>query len=337
MIKEARGFGEDIAEAQENARINLGVSDDADVQFEIISQSKKKVLGLFGGSKAEVRAYVELPDAPQRKVKANKSEKGAPKKENQPKKTNDKKQDVSKEAKKTDSSKIENKSNSEKSEKPVKYSEDLGFTDLKNESEIAKDSKTYKAIQYLKTILKEFECENLTVMAEEKENGAYISLNGDGIGAVIGRRGETLDALQYLAGLAANNAGGYFKVSLNIGDYREKREAALNVLAEKVANQVLKTGRSRALEPMNPYERRIIHTAIQGFDGVVSNSIGEGIDRRVVVYPENGDSRPPRINDRSSRGGRGQRRHNRPESKTVASPAREPKNDTDMPLYGKIN
>ena len=75
LIKEARGFGDDISEAQENARKNLGVSLDADVQFEIISQSKKKILGIFGGSKAEVRAYVELPDAPQKKVKAPKAEK----------------------------------------------------------------------------------------------------------------------------------------------------------------------------------------------------------------------------------------------------------------------
>lgn len=314
MIKEARGFGEDISEAQENARKNLGVSLDADVQFEIISQSKKKILGIFGGSKAEVRAYVELPDAPQKKVKAPKAEKANKKTE-----------------------KVLEKKQTAKKEEPKEQKKEQITEELKDESLIDKNSKTYRAITYLKSILKEFGCEDITVKALEKENSAFISFDGKGLGAVIGRRGETLDALQYLSGLVANDVGGYFKVSLNIGDYREKREKALIGLADRVAKQVLETGRSRALEPMNPYERRIIHTAIQEIEGVVSNSIGEGQDRRVVVYSENGDSRPPRLSNDRRRGGRGARRPKRTNNTVSSVPAREPKKDNDIPLYGKIN
>ncbi len=326
MIKEATGFGNDISEAQENARINLGVSADADVHFEIISQSKKKVLGLFGGSKAEVRAYIEVPDAPQKRVKASKNGNNK-KSQNKPVQKKAEEKPVNKEEKPA-----------VKEEPQVKTTAKSDFADLLDESKIPADSKTGKAIAYIKTVVSAFGCTDITVKAVEKENCAYILLDGEGLGIIIGRRGETLDALQYLAGLAANAGGGYFKVSLNIGDYRERRERALIELAEKVAKQVLETGRSRALEPMNPNERRIIHTAIQNIEGVTSNSTGDGKGRRVVVFSENGDSKPPRINDRRRGGksGRG-RGGNRPDNTVATTPTREPKKDSDMPLYGKIN
>ena len=315
MIKEARGFGDSIAEAQENARVNLGVAQDADIQYEIISQSKKKVLGIFGGSKAEVRAYIELPDQPQKKIKVPKKEKNKNVKGDNSKKNPEKKAT----AKKVETTAVK-------------------VVDLVPESDLPKDGKVIAAINYLRNVLEKIGAKDLVFKASEKEDNAFIQIDGEDMGVVIGRRGETLDALQYLAGLAANDGGGYFKISLNIGDYRQKREAALIELAGKVADQVISTGRSRALEPMNPYERRIIHTAIQDIDGVVSNSIGEGNSRRVVVYSENGDIRPPRVS--GDRRGRDRRRGNgrSKKSNTVSSsPNREPKKDTDIPLYGKIN
>ena len=321
MIKEARGFGDDIAEATENARINLGVDQDAEIQYEIISQSKKKVLGLFGGSKAEVRAYIELPDEPQKKVKAPKKEKH----KNKPEKTQPQKKPAS-----------------VKNEKPVneKKNEKSSFDKEKliDEEKLPKDSRVIISINYLRSVLDKMGARDLVFKAYENEDGAFVQIDGEDMGVVIGRRGETLDALQYLAGLAANDGGGYFRVSLNIGDYREKRESALTELAAKVAEQVLSTGRSRALEPMNPYERRIIHTAIQSIDGVVSNSIGDGTNRIVVVYSENGDMKPPRMsNDRRNRDNRGGRRRDRKSNTVTSAPTREPKKDSDIPLYGKIN
>ncbi|MCQ2449639.1 MAG: KH domain-containing protein, partial [Clostridia bacterium] len=202
------------------------------------------------------------------------------------------------------------------------------------------DSSARRAVDYLVNILSQLGCTEITAKVAEKDNGAFIVLDGEGLGAVIGHRGETLDALQYLAGLAANNNGGYYKVSLNIGNYREKREQTLISLANRVAEQVLRTGRNRSLEPMNPYERRIIHTAIQEIDGVVSASFGEGANRRVIVAPEGAEIRPPRRDGRDNRrGGRGGRggRDRRPSNKVEVTPTREPKKDADLPLYGKIN
>ena len=105
----------------------------------------------------------------------------------------------------------------------------------------------------------------------------------------------------------------------------------LTSLANRIASQVLRTGRSRRLEPMNPYERRIIHTAVQDIDGVVSSSVGEGQARRVIIYPENGEMK----SSFEDRGRRPKRPRN--DNTVKADPNREPKKDTDVPLYGKIN
>ena len=181
-----------------------------------------------------------------------------------------------------------------------------------------------------------YACRMEQMKAAAKENAVLISLEGETVGIIIGHRGETLDSIQYLTSLAAsNNGGGYFKVTINIGNYREKREEALVNLAKRVSEQVIRTGRCRSLEPMNPYERRIIHTAVQEINGVVSNSFGEGTARRVVIGIEGGEMRPPRKNGRDFKDG-GRRR-----APSKAAPAsasnREPKKDNDAPLYGKIN
>ena len=167
--------------------------------------------------------------------------------------------------------------------------------------------------------------------------GKYtLFLDGDDLNIIIGRRGETLGAVQYLCSLAANNGGGHYKISLNIGNYREKREETLINLAKRVSAQALKTGKCRTLEPMNPYERRVIHTAVQSIEGVVSGSFGEGAGRRVVIAPE-GVELKPRRDDRRRDGRNGHSRPSRPKAQVTSAPAREPKRDSDMPLYGKIN
>lgn len=310
MIKEAIGFGNTVDEAKEDAILKLGAKIEEDVQIEIISLPKKKVLGLFGGAQAEVRAYVERPDKP-----AKKNNKPAKKAEN-----------IQKSEKKTKPEKQEVKKQEPKAEKPE--------IEAVDQSQIPADSPTGKAIAYLNAILKNLGCENVGVKAAVRENGALIILDGEGLGVVIGHRGETLDALQHLVSLAANNSGGYFKVTLNIGDYREKREQTLVSLAQRVAEQVKRNSRNRALEPMSAYERRIIHTAVQEIEGVCSASIGEGKNRRVVIFPEGGTPNMPR---RERDGGRRRNDRGRKPSSTVASaPTREPKRDTDIPLYGKI-
>lgn len=313
MIKEARGFGLTIDEAKENAILNLNASEDDDIQFEVISMPKKKTLGLFGGAKAEVRVFVELPDPKPQKTK----KKPAPKAKAETVTENVKKEEKPK----------------KNEAKPASSAKDFG--PMVSESEIAADSSAARAIAYLKPILKSLGCGNVEFKVAVKENAALIELICDDFGTIIGHRGETLDALQYLASLAANNGGGYFKVSLNIGDYRKKREETLNNLAKRISAQVIKTGKCRTLEPMNPYERRIIHTAVQAIEGVTSASFGEGLDRRVVIGLEGKELRPMRNNSH-----RRDNRNRKPRSQTnntVTSPAREPKKDTDIPLYGKIN
>lgn len=327
MIKEARGFGNTIDEAKEKAIADLHASEEDDIQFEVISTPKKKTLGLFGGRQAEVRVFIEIPD--EKPTTRKKAALKAQKKENKPVKPAEK--PVKAPAPKNEAQKPQDKPAPAQSRK---YDIHEGYGEPVDASEVSSDSKAGKAVAYLKTILLGLGCTELKIKVAEKENAALIELDGEGLGAVIGHRGETLDSIQYLTGLAANNGGGYYKVAINIGNYREKREEALISLAKRVSAQVLKTGKSRSLEPMNPYERRIIHTAVQGIEGVVSNSFGEGSSRRVVIAVEGGDMRPPR-REGGKRDGYSRRRA--PQKPAADAPAREPKRDSDMPLYGKIN
>lgn len=313
MIKEAIGFGSTVDEAKEDALLRLGAKVEEDVQFEIVSLPKKKVLGLFGGAKAEVKAYVERPDKP-----AKKNNKPAKKAENN-----------NKPVKKAKVEKQEPKA----AEKTAPKAKEEVAIEAVDQSFIDANTPTGRAIAYLNAILKDLGCENLIIKAAVRDNGALILVEGDGLGVVIGHRGETLDALQHLVSLAANNTGGYFKVTLNIGDYREKREQTLIGLANRMAQQVLSTSRNKALEPMSAYERRIIHTAVQEIDGVNSASIGEGKNRRVVIFPEGGTPNMPRRDGGRRRNDRGGRK---PSNTVSSTPSREPKRDTDIPLYGKI-
>ena len=138
-----------------------------------------------------------------------------------------------------------------------------------------------------------------------------ISLSGDNMGLLIGRRGETLDALQYLTSLVAGHADDRFsKVSLDIENYRAKREEVLVSLALKMADKVVRLQKSVTLEPMNPYERRVIHSALQEVEGVETGSIGHEPSRRVVISPAG--SGGPR-SSASGSGGRSRRRRRRPQ------------------------
>ncbi len=313
MVKEAIGTGATIEEAMQKAIASLCAGADEDVQFEVLATPKKKTLGLFGGSEAKVRAYVEVPDP-------------APKKEKQPRPRPEKQAKPEASAEKPKKAPAKKPAEPQKSETPKqKPSEAEPVTTPAQlpqvpASEVDPASSAGKAVAYLTSILEKLGCTGITMTVSELENGAQLNLNGEGLGVVIGRRGETLDALQYLTSLASNTGNGYYRVTLNIGNYREKRAQSLKNLARRTASQVLRTGRSRTLEPMNPYERRIIHTTVQEIEGVLSNSIGDGAGRRVVISAEN---KGPRA-DRSARVAQEQ-------------PARAPKKDaSDLPLYGKI-
>ena len=206
-----------------------------------------------------------------------------------------------------------------------------------------------KAKDYVLTILKNLGVEDAEISIEADEEDVRISIEcGDDYGSVIGRRGETLDAIQYLTRLVINRGSDDFRrVSINVGNYREKRENTLRALAKKNAAKVRKYGRNVVLEPMNPYERRIIHTTVQEIEGVTSHSVGSDSDRKVVITLEEG-VKPTNgggynkgrggYNKGGNRGGYrgGNRRYNDGASESSA-PARAPRSDSaGASLYGKI-
>ena len=309
MIKEAIATGLTVDEAREAAAVALFNNEDvvkyvgdivtADVQYETIKLPTKKILGLFGGSLAEVRAYIEIEE---------------PQKAKKPVKDNAKKQ---------------NKKANKKEQKEVKVSEvptQKEFVEITDEAEkkVVENGKAF-----LENVLKHMNVD-ATLSAGKRDGSLEILIEGKDLGVVVGRRGETLDALQYLTILAANRKeSGYTRITLNTGNYREKRNATLNSLAERMANQSLRQGRNVTLEPMNPYERRIIHTAIQNIKGVTSWSIGDEPNRRVVIGSKDKGG--------YNRGGRRGGRRPSPAQNTAPVVDREQKKDFgSAPLYGKI-
>ena len=212
------------------------------------------------------------------------------------------------------------------------------------------------AANYLRAVLNGMGLTNIQVEIREEEAGAELVLTGEDIGFIIGHRGETLDALQYLASLVANHVDeSYYRITLDVGNYREKRKETLENLGKKMAARAVKTGRNASLEPMNPYERRIIHTAVQSVEGAKSWSEGEDLARHVVIGPEGGERYVKRDNRRggnrnggprrdggrgNDRGGRsgGQRRDggNRPSRPAPAQPAAPRVLDDVSTPYGKI-
>jgi spoIIIJ-associated protein len=205
------------------------------------------------------------------------------------------------------------------------------------------------AEDYLRGVIEGMGVGDIQIAAEQTEEGVVFNLSGEHVGYLIGRRGETMDALQYLTGLVANHVeNSYYRVTLNTGNYREKREKTLEVLARKMAVKAVRTGYSTALEPMNPYERRIIHTAVQKVAGAASWSEGEDMNRHVVIGVD--PKAKPSVrggNYRRPAGGRpgydnrprGDKRPGPKPVKEAAAPqaGAEPKKEAHVaPLYGKI-
>lgn len=307
MIKEAFGKGATTEAAIEAAKSELGAPWDADVQIEVLKTAKKKTLGLFGGSLAEVRAYYEAPD--EVKKPAVKNQKPA---------------------------KPEKKAETKKPEAKKEAAPKKDETPKQTERTVGASSKAAEA--YIKSILEGMGVQDASISSSEDDESVYVQLDcGNDYGYVIGRRGETLDAIQYLTRLVINKGkDNYKRVSINAGNYREKREETLRELAKKNAARVKKYGRNVCLDPMNPYERRIIHTTIQEIEGVDSHSIGSESDRRVVITLAEGFKATNPSNGRGRRGDY-RRYDNRSRSKEQpAAPTRAPRSDLEGSLYGKI-
>lgn len=328
MIHEATATGATVEEALANARAALGAPALADVHTEIISVPTKKILGLFGGSPAKARAYYETPDVPEKKAPVKKAEK--------------------KEAPKAAPAKAEKKEAPKAEKKEAVEAKEAVRTPV----DAASSKSITAAVDYITAVLKGMGVQSVDIQVystEEKE--IILELDcGDDYGIVIGRRGETLDSIQYLTRLVANKTkldGEYSRISINVGNYREKRKNTLRELAKKNSEKVLKYGRNVTFEPMNPYERRIIHTAVQEIEGVTSHSVGADASRRVVITLAEGvkPTHPSKGGYNRGRGGRGGynrggNRGGRSQSSRVEAPARAPRTDAGaekVSLYGKIN
>lgn len=333
MKIEKLGTGATIEEAIANAVRELNAPDTADVHTEVVAYPQKKILGLFGGSPAKATAYYEVPDEPVKEQPAKKAPK-AEKKQSAPVKAAP--------AKEAAPAKAEEKPAEEK--KPVET--------VKTAINIEESESLKNASAYLKEILTGMGVGEVKTEAfRTQENEVIFEIDcGDDYGIVIGRRGETLDSIQYLTRLVANKTkkdGEYSRISINVGNYREKRNNALRELAKKNSEKVLKYGRNVTFEPMNPYERRIIHTAVQEIEGVSSHSVGSDASRRVVITLAEGvkPTHPSKGGYNRGRGGkggynRGGRGRSNSNSASVEAPARAPRTDAGaakVSLYGKIN
>lgn len=178
VIKEAIGIGDNEVDALNDAKKQLGLDENAEVDFEVIQRAEKKKFGLFGGQPAKVKVTL-------------------------------------------------------------------------------KETPAEKAEQFLRDVLDNMKLESVVIEKKEIEGGIEFNLSGEDVGFVIGRRGETLDSLQYLTSLVANHSdNSYFKVTIDTGNYREKREKTLEILGRKLAFKAVKTGRKTNLEPMNPSEQK---------------------------------------------------------------------------------
>ena len=283
MIKEVIASGKTVVEAQENARALLGAGPLDDVTFQIVHAGSKGIFGIIGVKPAQVKASMEVadetprserrtrPERPQHtpRTEATEGTSEAPKTATPKKKKKKKPQQTQKKAPEAQSTEApESELKMERME--VATGEDLSF-DLV-QTLIADLGLNAQAELYL--------CEDGT---------RRINIVGEDASALIGHHGDTLDALQYLANLASaqkNIKGERIKsrVTIDIEGYRAKREQTLRALARRMAAKALRNKRSVMLEPMTAYERRIIHSEIQGIEGVSTNSIGSDNNRKIVIF-----------------------------------------------------
>ena len=298
MIRTQEATGKTVDEARAKACALLGVqADDMNVSYEVLEMPQKTGFLGLKTTPAKVRVSVELPDDPA----------AAPAKQvepvaEQPVETAAPVQETAPVAEQTPA--VEEPAAEQTAETAEETEE------VEEPIVIEENAKVKAAVDYLREVITLMGVENVTFSAVQKGEATIIRLDGEKLGALIGRRGETMESLSYLASLVANRLeGDYIKLGLDVAGYRDKRESDLTALAQRIGAKVRKTGRSFAMEPMNPYERRIIHSAISKMEGVRSESKGEGRDRRVVIYSTAPDAQTE--NTYGERRGRGGNRNGR--------------------------
>lgn len=322
VIKTAPSVDEAIA----LALAELGLSRE-EVTCEVLQYPEKKFFGLKK-TPAQVKVSEIEEEFSVKDIFAEKKEpvKQAPKaKKEQPKKEN-----------KKETKQQPKQEKPAKAEKPAVKEEKPAVEEAVPADQLSEKAKY--AMEFLESVIGQFHKGNYTLTPVKTETGYVIKISGDDAGALIGRKGETMEALSYLTGLAANRSDDSFeKISVDVADYRQKREKDLEASAKKAAAKVLKTGRPFGFEPMNPYDRRIIHAVISGIEGVKSESKGEGSSRRVMVY-----STAPRPRNNDKKGGKKSYNKNSRQRREKPAPqaqkTREEKlvDESSFGLYSKI-
>ena len=284
----AKTMEEAVTQGLEKLGVSLG-----DVSIDILDEGSKGLFGLIGGKPARVRLTVkdgaEEPD-----ILSTLSLRGdEPKPAREATPGERQRQDKNQPKEKTDRDAKAEKPTGEKNAKPVTRKPERA---AKTEKPAVKESHTEngepadpataagKAQLFLKEVTRLMDVDVSVDAATDAEGNVRVDMHGDTLGILIGRRGETLDALQYLTSLHVNRGqADYTRVTIDTENYRAKREEALTRLANRMANRAIKTGRKVVLEPMNPYERRILHSALQQNEAVTTHSEGEEPTRHVVI------------------------------------------------------
>ncbi|MBO5653110.1 MAG: Jag N-terminal domain-containing protein [Clostridia bacterium] len=298
MRKEILVSGKDVEIAVQNAVAALGAEDITEISYEIVDLGSKGIFGI-GARPTKVKAWIELPDtvAPRQHGEAGKA-KSAPKAE-----------------------KVENEAEgAESSDRPRSRNRRRGRGGKNRDNRVLHDfvapatpSKPREAVipeaelkmepvtveagedlsfDFVKLLVENLGIDATVSLFHCEDNSRRITITGEGASALIGHHGEALDSLQYLANLASakKNAAGERdrrRVTIDIEGYRAKREETLRALARKMAAKALRNGKNVMLEPMSAYERRIIHSEVQGIEGVATNSIGSDNNRKIVIYVTN--------------------------------------------------
>ena len=307
MIRKQEATGKTVDEARAKACALLGVqADDLNVSYEVLEMPQKTGFLGLKTTPAKVCVSVEEPDAPAAPAAAPApAAEAAPVQETAP--------EVPAAPVEEPAAPVEAPA-AEVEQPAAEQAAPAAAAAADEETEvpivIEENAKVKAAVEYLQEVIAKMGVENVTFSAVQKGEATIIRLDGEKLGALIGRRGETMESLSYLASLVANRLeGDYIKLGLDVAGYRDKRESDLTALAQRIGTKVRKTGRSFAMEPMNPYERRIIHSAISKMEGVRSESKGEGRDRRVVIYSTAPDAQTE--NTYGERRGRGGNRNGR--------------------------
>ncbi len=261
MLKEVIAIGKDVNEAKENARVALGAGPLDDVKFEILHMGSRGIFGIIGVKNAQVKASMEIPDAPHEK--RGEKPRHEKKKNKKPEAKREEKKSEPREA-------IIPEVEMKMERREVSVGEDMSF-------------------DFINTLIRDIGLDATAELYACEDGSRRITLNGEDASILIGHHGDTLDALQYLANLASarKNIRGErdkSRVTIDIGGYRAKREETLRALARRMAAKALRNRRSVMLEPMSAYERRIIHSEVQGIEGVSTNSVGSDNNRKIVIY-----------------------------------------------------